>query len=847
MPVGYTGTGYAPGVLERAKQQAKTNTAPTPTSTPASSAPASSSNSGGSRGGNYGKDPFAYAGVKSTPTPTASQVVMKAVTGSSSQQKATNQPVTPPGLASGAGKEYSWASRRGKTAVESITEGTPRQEKTFREKIRERVGDISAGDTARGAEVRATERAGGTLMASSKSHALWNPMVGASEYVAGAIIKSVGRGSATSAAIRDVKLEEAKAREAEGDRFGAFKASFVAGTAEVFAPDVNIIFMGGGAAFAAGARSVGLGIFVNPTFQTLKAVGSTAVAGTVGWGVYKNDPVLAGRAAAYGISIVASTVFAEQPVRFKSVDYSNADTGLKGSVWKGVSLESYGKAQPLVGVSGGKVVFGSKNIDLSKVPFGRGAQILPTATNRRIIMENVGSLKNNYPGLDKQDLKNWLGTGEQVVRGVRLQKSSHVSKTFSPDVKNLQPGEVKAFGKAISVKGEVAYGSAGQQLQQSPKYQAQAGDIDVQGFYPKPSTKFYVTKLGKVSPGKFEVSPTSEGVIQIKGSGLKVGDIHGTDQPDIGGPVSPENFGFRQTGKTVSIGGVSTRVLSEEAIAKANSVFTLRMEGGKLGFFPSADRMKDIGGFLRASSQLYESKGLSLAPLKALQARYSASMLSAGGIEVSVPSPRVSIIPPSSGLSVGGAFRAVSMPAPAKSSMPSVSLPGKPSQRFFADFKMPSVSQSVIGSMKISIPSVSVPSPSPKSPSPYSPSPPSIPSIPSPSYIGRYPVSSIKYTTSSMPSPSPSPYRPSPSPSPYRPFIIPPLPKLPPYVPYIPNPTGELFGGVKQLFGGGRQRKEYQPSFLGVEFGKFTSKVPKGTFSGLEIRPMLRRKGRVFF
>jgi len=446
---------------------------------------------------------------------------------------------------------------------------------------------------------------------------------------------------------------------------------------------------------------------------------------------------------------------------------------------------------------------GAPKVPLEEAELSRGV-IVESPAKTAIIKK---SLKDLYTSQEYAKLFGGeeIKGGLWILRKTETTKSKFIQKQFIKETKTLsEKGAAEVLKFAKKEKADL-YGSFGARQQMPTDLARTPADIDVQlqiGAEEAATKTQQLVKRLKQAGEKVRVSERSPTLIEAKTNGEwhHAVDIHSSEEvlADTSSPVVAREkaYGLRLGQKPIKIEETKVMPLSEQAIRKGASIFTVREKG----FAPEAHRTKDIGDFFTttetlARSKLFGGKTIS-AELEKLKGLYPAEVFG----KPAAPTGALVYTP--------------EKPSPAKEKPPSGAAAGVVTKISSIPMKEIKVERTSIGSVKVSEAPVSMGKPiyvSPFKPlpsqalSPY-PSPPKSISLKiypgkskpmSPSKGGKSP--SIKVPSKPSPTPSPPPKkltppsisipippskklspppspRPSPPPTPPYPFITPPPP-----------------------------------------------------------------------
>lgn len=277
----------------------------------------------------------------------------------------------------------------------------------------------------------------------------------------------------------------------------------------------------------------------------------------------------------------------------------------KAIAWRGITVEAVGKGWPVVGVKEGRLVFGTKPINLAAADLSRGF-IVETPAQTRII---AASIDDYYGGTEAAK----FGLFRDIVSQTETTPSAFVRGQFIKETKTLSPEGVGEVIKFTKEQGGLLYGSFPSRSQMPKDLARVAGDIDIQ----LSGSQQEAEAAAQVLVGRLRllgedvrVSPDKPSLVQVKirGETYNAVDIHSAADAlsDLSSPsvASKRAFGFALGQEPVSIEGVRTMPLSEQGVRKGASIFTLRTEG--LG--PASHRLKDIPDFFAVQEALIRSK-----------------------------------------------------------------------------------------------------------------------------------------------------------------------------------------------------------------------------------------------
>jgi hypothetical protein len=313
-----------------------------------------------------------------------------------------------------------------------------------------------------------------------------------------------------------------------------------------------------------------------------------------------------------------------------------AEEGGNTLLYRGLSLERGPTAQPIVGFSGGKMVFGTPKIDIDMAGFRGYTPVTPLET--KIVRENIKIPQDEFIMQSK---------ALEVMKVTERTPSAFVQESFSRQTKSLSPTGVdtalKYFKGDKSV--EELYGSFAD-VPQMPKAGLAAklgipervpADIDVKynlgGEATALKAQGLVSKLRAVGED-VKISDQSPTLIEsrnpLTGEYRHAIDFHSKDisPAELSSQSGGEGaFGFRYGQKPIPIEDIPTMPLSEQGLRKGASSVSLwnpkTFKEAQKSYFerigskdipqekyvsPEPHRMKDIGDFYSREKTLLESR-----------------------------------------------------------------------------------------------------------------------------------------------------------------------------------------------------------------------------------------------
>ena len=316
-------------------------------------------------------------------------------------------------------------------------------------------------------------------------------------------------------------------------------------------------------------------------------------------------------------------------LRLDSVEVNGVDIN-GGKSWNGLSLERGTTGRPIIGVAGKRVVLGK-----------------PEATLSDIFQDSTP--KNSAVELDyMKSAREVMGETQRVtvpktsLQGLDFAEVRHIPAEYAEPIANWLKGQ----------RDYLIYGSSAQKVQMGEGMMRLPKDIDLMMPNAIQRAQEITSILNKRGGPEVAIFPEESSHVMVKSGGGWSGmlDIHEKGSLEVTGKQSPPDsqaWGFRGSGKTVTVEGYKFRALSDEGLAKGRATTipskvgqpitpteTTMLEnlwpeyvkrGGEFGpehhGMQDAHRLKDVGDFSNIQEVLIEYGGKQNAkvPLKRFQ------------------------------------------------------------------------------------------------------------------------------------------------------------------------------------------------------------------------------------